>query len=964
MNRINFACLVILGALTSFSGVAPWEKTTISSIKRLPARTSAVPCESEDLAIEIAELTQSKFASRWVRSLNGVWDFKWKRASSKTEWEKSSTIVVPSCWQLQGAYDPALYTNVTYPILLDAPRVTGAPKDTSWTSYEYRDPVALYTTTFRRPWRWFGRRTILHFDGVGSAFFVRVNGKDVGYAEDSRLPSEFDVTPYLHVFGKNTLEVEVHKHSDGSYLEDQDFWRLSGIFRDVYLISELKDAPHDLIVETKLSHNLRDGSFVVRDEMGVELKRREVKDVSLWSPEIPDSYTTSYEQPWGIWSTCPWKWWFLGGIDYRVVSFGFRKVEIRDSVLYLNGRRVLFKGVNRHEMQPESGYTVTMENMRKDIELMKSFNINAVRTCHYPDCPDWYRLCDLEGLMVVCEANIESHGYDIYSGTNSLSFRLDYAQSHIERAERMVRTFRNHPSILIWSMGNESGYGPNFKSVYRSIKRIDPTRPVQYENYCATCLGVGKGVPPKAGTTGDETNFTDIECPMYTDPKEVESYVASKPAKPFILCEYAHAMGNSTGSIDKYWNLARKYPSFQGGFVWDFADQALWKSDARGKWLAYGGDFGDQPNDANFNCNGLFDALRNPHPGAYEIKHFYQNIECENFNFETKRVMVRNNYVFRKPSDFECEWKAWNSSSAEPCATGYLDIEEINVGESKPFTLEKFQGETVTFFIYDSEERFIAWNSFTKPFEPKKLDLSKATSVQLPVKMNFWRAPTDNDRGWGMPKVCKVWKDATTTQRLPAGVKSELKASRLADGSTCIDWSLTVPKGLPPIPRVGLTFTVPMTNVVEYYGRGPWENYSDRASGAYLAAHTASLGLVSGLANPQTGTIDYPENRLNPDNYIRPGEQGYRTDCRRLTIGGVTIEAVNAPFGFNVWPYAQSMLENKGHQWELKAANELTVNIDAAQMGVGGDDSWGRRPHDEFMLGAGTYHLSFILKGL
>ena len=918
------------------AALAPWQDPQVNSINRLPARTMAFPSETEQLAIDIAQWKKPKEASRWVMCLDREWDFKWKRTPGR-EWEKSAKIKVPSCWQLQGEYDPALYSNMTYPIqfnLAGDPMVE-PPKD--YTSFEYRNPVGLYRTTFKRPWRWWFRRTVIRFDGVSSAFYLRVNGKDVGYSEDSRLPAEFDISPYLKWFGTNEIEVEVYKHSDGTYLEDQDFWRLSGIFRSVYLVSENKGAPKDMVVETWLSDDFKAGKFTVRDENGKELKVRDVPNPMLWSSEFPNVYMTPMEHKWG--------WWIFGGTDYYIVSFGFRKIEIRDSVVYINGKRALFKGADRHEMQPEGGYTVTREGMRRDIQLMHDFNINAVRTCHYPDTPDWYDLCDRSGIMLVCEANVESHGAGY--GENSLAKQPPWQKAHVERGTRMVSFYRNHPSIIFWSMGNEAGDGDNFVAEYKAMKAMDSTRPIQYEG-------------------AQNTDHSDIKCPMYTRPWNCEKYVKDNPKKPFILCEYTHAMGNSNGGVRKYWDLARKYPSFQGGFVWDFVDQAVWKTDARGKWLAYGGDFGDKPNNDNFNCNGLFDALRNPHPGLFELKYAYRPISVDAFDWTTGVAKVYNGFSFTDLEDLDgIEWMAVDAAGNET-AKGTVDEFKLAPGETGDLKLEGVTGDSVTIrFLRDGDA--IAWETFTKPFVPKKV--TSVPGWDAPAagfRFNFWRAPTDNDRGWKMPEVCKVWKDATASQKLPDGVKSELKVSKLQDGSSLVDWTLVVPKGLPPIPRVGLTFTVPDgSETVEYVGLGPWENYADRASAAVFARHTATVGLVSGLADPQTGTIRYPANRLNPDNYIEPGEQGYRTGCRLLKVGDVTVEAVNAPFGFNVWPYPQTELEGKKHQWEIaKSDGVYTVNVDAVQMGVGGDDSWGARPHDEFMPGAGTYRLAFVVKGL
>ena len=942
--KVKYAFLLpVFAAGTVLYAAEPWEDPSVNEINRLPARTVSIPCETEELAFDVLRMDRPKGDSRWVIPLAGTWDFKWKRTAAATEWEKTAQIAVPGCWQLQGDFDPPLYTNMRYPIAMDAPRVTAPPADTNWTAYAYRNPVGLYTTTFCRPWRWWFRRTILRFDGVSSAFRVRLNGEDVGYAEDSRLPSEFDVTPYLNTFGCNTLEVEVYKHCDGTYLEDQDFWRLSGIFRDVYLISENKNAPFDIFVETKLADDMKSASFTVFDEKGNALKVREVPEVKLWNPETPYLYMTPLENKWG-WM--PFEsnksWWIFGGIDYRAVTFGFRRLEIRDAVMYLNGNRVVFKGANRHEMEPATGYTVTQEGMAKDISLMKSYNMNAVRTCHYPDVPEWYDLCDRDGLMVVCEANVESHGYGY--GKESLANRKDYEASHVQRNERMVKTFRNHPSIVMWSMGNEAGDGPNFAAAYKAIKAIDPTRPVHYER-------------------ADGSDHVDVDSQMYTRPWNVEKRMKAGPKRPFMLCEYTHAMGNSNGSVGKYLDLARKYPSFMGGFVWDFVDQALWKTDARGKWLAYGGDFGDQPNDDNFNCNGLFDALRNPHPGANELKHAYRNIFCEAFDFAAGKVRIRNGYNVLTLEDFDCRWQSLNADGS-PAAKGWIELGEVKPGETREYELKDFSGDSVAFTFHDGRST-VAWDSFEKPFAPVQAPAASGDSpLKSRFRLNLWRAPTDNDRGWQMPGVCKVWKDATESQKLPAGVTSDLKVLAVADGAALVDWTLTVPKGLPPIPRVGLSFTVPKVPSVSWFGRGPWENYADRAESAMLGCYKASVGLVSGIADAKTGTIAYPNDRLNPDNYIEPGEQGYRTGCRRLEVGNVSVDAVNAPFGFNVWPYPQTALEGVAHQWEIKEAEELTVNVDAVQMGIGGDDSWGARPHDEFMPKDGVYRLVFVVRGL
>lgn len=916
MMFTSIFAVVATATSVATTNLPPWRDTAVNELNRLPARTLLVPCETEELALDIAQGYERAVNSRYVQSLNGTWDFKWK-PNPDDDWQKSAKLAVPGCWQLQGDFDPPLYTNHTYPIGFDG---TGDPMidppETNYTAQTMRNPVGLYTTKFSRPWRWWFRRTVLRFHGVSSAFYVRVNGKLVGYAEDSRLPSEFDITEYLNIFCENTLEVEVYKHCDGTYLEDQDFWRLSGIFRDVYLVSEHKKAPKDLVVETTLSDDYSHGTFVLRDENGKEIKRREVDSPRLWSCEHPYVYITPVEHKWG--------WWIFGGTDYYAASFGFRKIEIKNSVVYLNGHRLLVKGTNRHEMEPETGYTVSEASMDRDIDVMKEFNVNAVRSCHYPNDPIWYDKTDRAGLMIVCEANVEAHGVPDFYKPNSphhLPKNPRFHDSIVERNVRMVKFLRNHPSIIFWSLGNESGDGPAMADAYRAVKEMDPTRPVQYEHNWREYR--------------DNGDHNDIACPMYPHPWSCEKYVANNPGKPMILCEYTHAMGNSNGSVHDYWRLAKKYPSFQGGFVWDFQDQAVWKHDEKGKHLAYGGDFGDIPNSDNFNCNGWFDALRNPHPGAYEIKHAYQPIHVTSYNWETGEPTIESDLVDTPLDAFEM--------------------------------VRKDLPDGVLFQFYKDGD-LVAWDSFAKPFTPKSVPSCDAADETLRGKfrMNFWRAPTDNDRGWKMPKACRLWQEATVLQRLPAGCTNVLKVAKCEDGSTLVDFTLVVPKGLPPIPRVGLTFTVPKPadNLVSWYGLGPWENYSDRCESAYLDIHRATLGLVNGIADPVSGTLTYPMTRLNPDNYIEPGEQGYRTGVRKLQVGAVEIEAINAPFGFNAWTYPQTMLEGKKHMWELSETDEVTLNIDAVQMGIGGDDSWGATPHPEYMPKEGTYHLVFKVKGL
>jgi len=935
--------IVAMSLLATAAGAGAkeiWQDPTRFEVNRLPARSIMVPCESAETALAIAKGEKLRTESKWLQSLNGTWGFKWKHNIDVADWEKTAEIAVPGCWQLQGEYDPALYTNVPYPIYgwNEGDPMTEPPK--YYTSYYFRNPVGLYSRTFAVPADWKGRRVTIHFGGVSSAMYLYVNGKEVGYSQDSRLPAEFDITPFLKD-GENALEVKVLKHCDGSFLEDQDFWRLSGIFRDVWLVAESEKSPRDLVVDAKLSDDFKTGTLVVKDAAGKVVLEKKFENPKLWSCEAPNMYYETVE---------------IGG-DAYAVSFGFRKVEIKDAVLYINGKRALFMGTDRHEMEPETGYTVTLEGMKKDIEIFHDLNINAVRTSHYPNDPTWYELCDREGIYVVCEANIESHGAGF--GKDSLAKNPLYHDAHVARGSNMVKVFRNHPSIIFWSLGNEAGDGLNFVDEYKAMRAIDATRPIQYEG-------------------AQDSDHSDIKCPMYAKPWETERYVKNNPKKPFILCEYTHAMGNSNGDIQDYWDLVRKYPSMQGGFIWDFVDQALWKTDKRGKWLAYGGDFGDKPNDDNFNCNGFVTADRNYHPGAFEIKHAYQPIHVDAWSWETKVAKIYNAYRFSTLDHLNAHWVV--TKDGKIVKDGLLDAKGFEPDTTKEIKVDAPDGDAITFLFVrgafdldkDGCPDIVAIDQFAKPFVPVAAPEAKAVQDEAAAKLfkvNFWRAPIDNDRGWKMPEVCKAWKVATDTQTPPEGCTAKLDARKLGEGKYLVALKVTVGEKLPPVPRVGVTFTIPKEfKSVEWYGLGPCENYCDRSTAAILDVWKASIGLVSGLAG-EDGEIDYPERRLNPDNYIEPGEQGHRGGCRWISFAdanGKTIKvtALDAPVGFNAWPYSQDALEKARHQWDLSEEGEITVTVDTVQMGVGGDNSWGARPHDDDMFGNGEYSLSFLVEGL
>jgi hypothetical protein len=777
-----------------------WEDEQVNRVNTLEVRDELIPFASEADAVKWSDMEAEREASPFVMSLNGEWDFKWKKRPD-IDWEKSAKIAVPGCWQLQGDYDPPLYTNYNYPHVNHAPHIMEAPP-TNFTQYVYRNPVGLYKREFTVPESWNGRRVVLRFNGVASAYYVRINGKEVGYAEDSRIPAEFDVTDFVFQrrdaeAQRNVIEVEVYRWSDGSYLEDQDFWRLSGIYRDVWLVAEGRDTPHDVRAEA----------------LGLR-----AADVEAWSPENPHLETRTWQAPNGDWYA--WK-------------EGRSKIEIKDSVVYVNGEQLIVKGVNRHEMSPYGGYTMTHEEMERDVKLLKEYGFNAVRTCHYPNDSYWYRLCDKYGLLLVAEANVECHGSGQGNPKRSLANNPAWRHVFIERGVNMVKAYKNHPSIYFWSLGNECWDGPDLQAEYDAMKAIDSSRTIQY-------------------STGKPMPYTDIMAPMYWTVAQCENYVTNAPPKPLIQCEYLHAMGNAGGGQKEHWELIAKNPHYQGGFIWDFADQGIVGKDGN---LKYGGDFGDVPNDGNFCCNGIFDAFRKPHGSALEAR-------------------------------------AMNGAAPITQSTA--------IGSNRP-------------------------HSFA---------VGKITP-------NFHRAPTDNDRAW-QRKV----RGVCGAPALPA--ISTPSVVRLPDGSLKVDWSFIAPKEL--IERVGLTFTIPggTNSIVRWHGRGPWENYCDRIAATPIGDYAMSV------------------SELNPNNYVIPGEQGYRTETTKLEIDGVVIETCGEPFGFNVWPWTQDDLENAKHVEELPIRDFLTVNIDAAMMGVGGDDSWSpcAMPLPQYRIQPGkTYNLSFTIKG-
>jgi beta-galactosidase len=989
---------------------------------------------------ELPSPPQVEAKSPWLMSLNGPWKFHWsakpgERPSDfwKPEYDVSDWkgIPVPSDWQFQG-YDIPIYVNMTYEFARN-PQPPFVPRD--------HNPVGSYRRTFRTPAGWKGMDVLLHFGAVKSFFYAWVNGHELGFSKDSKTPAEWNITPFL-TGADNVLAVEVYRWSDGSYLECQDFFRLSGIERDVFLTAAPKVRIRDFSARPTLDAAYRDGRlgltvelrngapglqaealrvrYLLFDSSGnrvlagsrpVEIGGKEkavaefsdvLKAPKKWSAETPSLYTLVVELL-GRDGQC------REALSRRV---GFRTSEVRGGRFLVNGVPVRLKGVNRHEHDPITGHVISEESMRKDIELMKQSNINAVRTCHYPNDPRWYELCDEYGLYVIDEANIESHGMGY--GARSLAKDPDWGPAHLDRIVRMVERDKNHPSIVIWSMGNEAGDGINFENAYRWIKQRDPSRPVQYER-------------------AELRPHTDIYCPMYSSIEEIEKYAAGNPARPLIMCEYAHAMGNSTGNLQDYWNVIEKYDALQGGFIWDWVDQGFAKTNEKGQFFwAFGGDYGpaDIPSDVNFCCNGLVGPDRTPHPGLFEVKKVYQYVKFKAPDIAAGKIEVGNRYDFIPLDRFDIRWEV--AADGQAVASGVIEKPRVGPRESRSFALPfpKIQTRLGTEYFLNltavtgetapglpkghavaSEQFELPWHTDAKPSRaaaaaplsvengPRAAVVSGRDFAVLFDKMtgtmasftfrgreliesgpepNFWRAPTDNDFGNGMDRRLAAWRLASlerelrsmsVTQEAPdrvsviaafdlGGVPAShtVRYTVTGDGEVLIVNDLAFrPKSNPPdMPRIGMRMAMPQGfDRVQWSGRGPQENYLDRKSAAYVGLYETTVA-----------------EQMVP--YVAPQEYGNRSDTRWVAVRdkeGIGLLIVGQPrLGFSALPHwpEDLTLESRGakHPADIIKRDFTCLALDQAQMGVGGDDSWGAPVHPEYTLPAKSCSYSFRVRPL
>ncbi len=1039
--------LLSSSALAQSPSPPDWENPRLTGINNEPPRATFYPYPSAESALQNDPAT-----SPWYRSLNGTWKFRWSETPEKRPVDfyregydagNWNDIEVPSTLEIQG-YGYPVYVNIPYEFKhLMKPDPPAVPKD--------YNPVGSYIREFEVPADWKGREVFLHFGAVKSFFYVYLNGERIGMGKDAKTPVEFNITKYLKE-GKNRLCLEVFRWSDGSYLECQDMWRMSGINRDVYLWSAPPTRIRDFSVTAGLFSNYRHGTLKVYAMVrggGLnpppDLDRPYARPVftltlSLFgskketTPELSETLEFTPEE--GKEDTLLFDWFIpdprkwsaeIPNLYYPVLTLkdaggrilestscatGFRTTEVKDGQFLVNGKAVYIKGVNRHEHDPVKGHVISRDLMLKDVRLMKEANINTVRTCHYPDDPYWYELCDEYGLYVIDEANIESHGMG-YSPHRTLGNKPEWMAAHLDRTRRMVERDKNHPSVIIWSLGNEAGNGCNFEATYDLVKNRDHSRPVCYER-------------------AEQGANTDIFCPMYWRPSDLEWYGYSRQFRPLILCEYSHAMGNSTGNFQDYWTVIEKYPQLQGGCIWDWVDQGILKpSDdpAVPDSYLFGGDFGpaDVPSDGNFMCNGLVFPDRTPHPGYWEVKKVYQCARFEQVNPLQPTFSLKNRYDFYDLEGTCVEWQML--SDGKVIRTGSLPSFTLAPGDSRalgiplteeqiPVTSENFvtlklkttrtrgllpEGHELAsaqFFLpgkpvspsspstrlpkithkEEGKTIIVTTDRFSVVFDKTTGTLTswKTGGTEILIRgplPNFRRAPTDNDIGNRMFVRCKPWFDASESRRVTgtevstdpvAGVVLSVHFAypdSTATGTVSYRISPTgkitvrstlkpLKEKLPEIPRVGLNMQVnPVFRQVSWYGRGPWENYCDRKTASYF-----------GIYHSTPGELFTP--------YIRPQENGYRTEVRWVTLTsdqGTALRITGDPeFCFSALPYDYDDLkgfkQGGKHLHDLVKRPWIDLNVDDGQMGVGGDDSWGARTHEQYTLPAREYSYSFTME--
>ena len=1023
-------CLAMLsmssGALAQSE--SRWQNVNINQQNREPRRANFFAFEN----LEKAQSFDKKKSANYL-SMEGMWKFNFVKDHNKrpanffalkyddSQWKD---FPVPGLFELNG-YGDATYKNIGYAW---ATQFDPNPPYIS----ELNNYTGSYRRTFELPKDWKGKDVYFHVGSATSNLTLWVNGKYVGYSEDSKVAAEFNISKYLKP-GKNLIAMQVMRWCDGSYFEDQDFWRFTGIAREVYLYARPKLHAADIRLNAALENNYQDGvlnykvslkggktdvAITLCDKDGKQIAQAtgaqgviKVPKVNAWTAETPYLYkayiTLKNKQ---------------GAAEVIPQKVGFRNVEIKNAQLLVNGQPVLVKGADRHEMDPDGGYVVSLERMIQDIKIMKQLNINAVRTSHYPCDPRWYDLCDEYGIYITAEANLESHGMGYEE--KSLAKFPEYIVPHIERNEGNVKPLINHPSVIVWSLGNEGGYGINFEKAYDWVKACDPTRPAQYER-------------------GGYDSKTDIYCPMYIGYEESESYCKSNGTKPYIQCEYAHAMGNSEGGFKEYWDLIRKYPKYQGGYIWDFVDQGLRdKSPITGKEIfTYGGDYGRYPgSDYNFNCNGIIAPNRRLNPHAYEIQYVLQNVWIKDFDAENGSFNVYNENFFKNIDDLSLTATLFangvklttvaipDTKGIAPQATKLVKSEALKSAIEKAEAEHATEEITINFaFASDGSQPLVdkgqvmarqqivlngyefdkvdapantgskieveETNSYVKvSAERMSVTIGKKTGMidyldvdgepmlkfRESMTPEFWRAPTDNDYGASLQKKMRVWKNPQ--MNLKSFDKSESKDSVVltanfempevkaelmlryrinAAGEVAVTEKMTTDKEakVADLFRYGMQLQMPASfSKLEYYGRGPEENYIDRHSSAFIGKYEANV-----------------KDEYYP--YVRPQESGNHTDIRYFSIfnpttgKGITFEGY-APMECSAIPYLVEDLDagiEKEHAWgqhsgDLVEKGLVQLHIQQRQFGLGCIDSWGSSPMEKYRMHYQDRCFSFVIK--
>ena len=1008
-----------------------WENPAIIEINKCAPRADFFPFENQQIAL-ISDIRKSNN----YLSLDGLWQFKWIKGIKNRlpgyccqNTEKWDPIPVPSNWEMQGNSYP-VYVNTSYAFQKKSP--PAIPDKINEIGYYKRD--------FEISKQWRTKRIVIHFAAVNSAFYVWINGKKVGYSQGSKTPAEFDITDFVNE-GKNQVALEVFRWSDASYLQCQDFWRLSGIERSVYIYAHEKNYIADFEAKAGLSDNLKegifdlslvlkgaqrvkalveiykDGNIIFKDVQSINLSQDSllsfqsvIENVKKWSAEEPELYDLLIK---------------LVNEDNVLMQasscrLGFRSSEIKNGQLLINGKAVYLKGVNLHEHDDRKGHVVDEDLLIKDLELMKRSNVNAIRTCHYPQQKRFYELCDEMGFYVVDEANIESHGMGY--GPASPAKNPKWEKAHFERIWRMVERDKNHPSVIIWSLGNEAGNGVNFLHCYDWLKKRDSTRPVQYEQAHL------------------KWRNSDIFAPMYPNIKKVEDYAKSKPEKPLIMCEYAHAMGNSTGAFKDWWQLIEHYDVLQGGFIWDWVDQGLIKKDSSGResWV-YGGDFGPQnvPSAGNFCLNGLVFPDRSPHPGLFEVKKVYQYAAFDTIGIKNGYIQVKNKFSFVDLSDFKLNWQI--RINGEIYASGVVPELKIKAGKRESIKLNfrwppqrpgqeiyldlqltgkknsamarnghimakeqfKLNEQSPAIYIADTTDQspirlkenkdslLITGKDFKIVFDLKKGNISswtyhKKELVKEGLMPNFWRGMTDNDYGnflllrggnWKRASNRKKANSVKVEQEQEGKIKIKVRHHLGCNGSFEVEYLLhkngavlltsTLKRGalkLSELPRMGMKMQLPKAfDQLRWYGRGPFENYSDRNYAAHVSQYSSTVA-----------------EQYVP--YIRPQENAYKTEVRWLQLTdkegtGLLIKGHHNLLSFSALHYLDKDFQadvralgwanaKNQHYYDLKERNLVALNIDLLQQGLGGDDSWWTKPHKKYRLNEGKYSYSFWLMPL